>query len=81
MNGLALTPNGRGIVTGSPDETVKIWDLHTREPVREYRLGIGYVLDVAVSSDGRWGAAGGSEGIALFDLPRSRKWETSNRPL
>jgi hypothetical protein len=69
VTGVAFTPDGRRIVTGSWDETVRFWDAGTGRETACYELRIGKVNAVAVSPDGSRVAAGSLEGkLAVFDL-------------
>ncbi|RPH35781.1 MAG: hypothetical protein EHM91_16785, partial [Planctomycetota bacterium] len=54
---LVLLPDGKSMLTGSFDNTVRLWDLETRRERRKLSEG---VLPVAggVSADGRWMAVG-----------------------
>jgi WD40 repeat protein len=64
VRGLAFTPDSRQIVSGSQDNTVRVWDIESRKTVRIIRgesMGSrwGPIYDIALSPDGRWLAVGG----------------------
>jgi len=62
---IALSPDGARLLTGSPDNTVKLWDLATGALLRTFE---GQTGPVAFSSDGTRVLSGGSrEGIRLWD--------------
>ncbi|MDA0245344.1 MAG: AAA family ATPase [Chloroflexi bacterium] len=70
INSMAVSPDGRWLVSGSGDRTVRRWDLFnpSAEPtvLRDYPDG---VRKVAISPDGRWLAVGGwSPDLYLWDL-------------
>lgn len=73
--GAALTSDGRHLVTGSFDKTVRVWDIATGESVRVFRLPIGpgpegAIHAIAASPNGKMVAAGGvSADRALDDSP------------
>lgn len=50
--GVALTADGRRIVTGSEDKTGRVWNGQTGEMLLELKGHDGRVLDVAVTPDG-----------------------------
>jgi WD40 repeat protein len=56
--GLASSPDGRRLATGSNDRTIKLWDTRTGEEVFTLRGHTGGVIRVAFSPDGRRIASG-----------------------
>ena len=66
---LAFTPDGRSIVTGSWDNSVKFWDAATGKQSGSYDFGVGRVTALALTPDGLQLAAGGEKGkICVFDV-------------
>jgi WD40 repeat protein len=61
VNALALSPDGRFLVSGSEDVTLKIWDTATGNVLRTLAGHDQPVLAVAISPDGRWIASGGED--------------------
>jgi WD40 repeat protein len=59
--GLALSLDGKRLVTGSYDETVRLWDTATGKELRTLRGHTGPVAGVAFSPDGRLLASGGGD--------------------
>lgn len=53
VNAVAVTPDGRSILSASNDHTLKIWDLPTGQEVRTLMGHTDAVWDVAVTSDGQ----------------------------
>lgn len=83
---LAITPDGRYVVSGSEDKTLKIWEVATGREVRTLAGHAGEVKSVGVSPDGRYAVSAGSnsaEGedpIRLWDLASGaqvRSWGAS----
>jgi WD40 repeat protein len=70
VEGMACSPDGRRLATGSDDRTVKLWDTTTGEEVFTLRGHTGGVLCVAFSPDGRRIASGGWDRTV-------RVWDTS----
>jgi hypothetical protein len=67
---VAFSPDGRTILAGSYDRTVRLWEAATGRPVGAPLSHPGYVMAVAFSPDGKTILAGGFEGGA-------RLWDTS----
>ncbi|MFO1434174.1 MAG: NB-ARC domain-containing protein [Candidatus Competibacteraceae bacterium] len=53
VHAVAVTPDGRWAVSGSYDETLKLWDLETGIPRTTFRGHTGPVYAVAVIQDGK----------------------------
>lgn len=67
---IAISPDGRRIVSGSDDETVRVWDIETGAQVLGPLVGhVDYVSSVAISPDGRRIASGsGDETVRVWDV-------------
>jgi WD40 repeat protein len=60
-NGLAFDPSGRTLAAGGPGEAVRLYDVTTRQLVRELRGADDGVSCLAFSPDGRYLIAGGDD--------------------
>ncbi len=69
---VAITPDGRWVVTGSEDETVRLFDLTSHCPAASQivlRQHSGPVTSIAISLDGRWMATTSHDRtVRLWDL-------------
>ena len=75
---VAYSPNGRHIVSGSSDKTVRVWDAETGEPIRELLCG-SFVNGIAFSPDGHHIAAAlNGKTVCIWD---STTWELAVSPL
>ena len=71
INSLAVTPDGKWLVTGSADKTVRVWDLTNGKALWTFagHPGTEGVTAVAVRPDGAEAASGGDDGaIRLWPL-------------
>ncbi len=72
---VAFTPDGKYVVSGSGDRTVKVWDSATGKDLKSYGGASGHqnlVLSVSISADGGLIASGGADNKAmLWDFPSS----------
>ena len=53
INSIALSPDGKFIISGSSDNTIKLWDIKTGREIRTYKGHKNYVNSVAFSPDGK----------------------------
>lgn len=69
VQGLAVTPDGKALVTGGEDRTVRVWDVTSGKPLRSFQGHMTKVTAVGVRGDGRQVASASDDGaIRLWDL-------------
>ena len=64
----AFTPDGTRILTSSPDNTIRLWDAHTMQAIRQYPARPTHVGLSRVTSDGRYVVATVDKTVAIWDL-------------
>jgi WD40 repeat protein len=68
--GMALSPNGRQLLTGHEDRTVRLWDVTTGKQLQSFEGHGGRVICVGFAADGGQGISGGADGtVRLWGLP------------
>jgi hypothetical protein len=74
VNSVAFSPDGRSALSGSKDETLKLWDVATGAEIRVF-VGHGSSVDsVAFSPDGRTALSGGSDDeIKVWDVATGKE--------
>jgi WD40 repeat protein len=65
VNAVAITPNGKQVISGSSDNTLKVWILETREVVTTF-TGDSPIYCCAVAPDGVTIVAGEAPGRLYF---------------
>lgn len=72
VNALAVTPDGRQLVSASSDATLKLWDLASGTELLTFQSHPAPIYTVAVTPDGKQIVAGGY-GIKAWELDSSAK--------
>lgn len=63
---LAITPGGEYVVSGSADNTIRLWDAFACELLRSIPTGHEAVSTIAITPDGARGVSTGKEGSLCF---------------
>lgn len=74
VESVAITPNGRCIVSGSSDTTIKLWDIESGKEVRIFEGHSDSVYSIAITPDGRYIISGSDDGtIKLLDIESGKE--------
>jgi WD40 repeat protein/energy-coupling factor transporter ATP-binding protein EcfA2 len=78
VNGMAFSPNGNMLASGSLDRTLRLWDVATRQPLGPPLTGhANGLLGVAFSPDGKTLASGSDDNtIILWDVATHQRLST-----
>src|SRR5262249_11270138 len=70
VKGMALSPDGRRLLTGHEDKTVRLWDVATGKQLRRFEGHTAAVNCVAFSHDGTQALSGSEDRtVRLWNLP------------
>lgn len=72
----AFSPDGKFIVTGSADRTVKVWDAQKLQPITTLSAATGSVWSVMFSPDNQYLVTSGRGGTHLWDTKTWRRIAT-----
>jgi WD40 repeat protein len=77
VDGLAFSPDGRLVASGSKDNTVRLWDTERAYELRKLTGHSAWVKAVAFSADGRRLASASVDGtVKLWDVQTGRELKT-----
>jgi WD40 repeat protein len=73
VNCIAIAQDGLTLISGSEDNTIKLWNLQTGQLKRSFKGHFGLVRAIAISPDGQKIISGsGDKTIKVRELPRGR---------
>jgi WD40 repeat protein len=61
VNGVAISADGRLVVSGADDRTVRVWDRASGQLLHRLEGHTDWVRGVSISADGRWVVSGGDD--------------------
>jgi WD40 repeat protein len=71
---LAISPDGKVLISGGADKSIRLWDLHTGQRLGTIALHTDTVLSLALSPDGRTLVSGSlHDPIKLWNLETNRE--------
>ncbi len=76
ITSIAFSPDGRLLVSGSEDTTVKVWELSTGQPICTITGHSNFVNSIAISPDGKFIASCGDDIIKLWQLSTGEEVHT-----
>jgi WD40 repeat protein len=74
---IALSKDGKRLLSGSADKTLKLWDVKTGQAIFTFTGHEGIVRSVALSADGKWAVSGGDDRtVRLWDVQTGKPLQT-----
>jgi WD40 repeat protein len=78
VTALAGSRDGHRLLSGGADGTVRLWDVDKARQLRVFDGARGEIRSVALSPDGKVAAAGGMDGMWLWDTATGERLQTLN---
>ncbi|MBM3495619.1 MAG: WD40 repeat domain-containing protein, partial [Armatimonadetes bacterium] len=74
---VALTADGKRAVSGSDDNTLRVWDLETGKTLRTLEGHTGWVMSVALTADGKRAVSGSDDKtLRVWDMETGKSLRT-----
>ncbi len=74
IRSVALSADGRHALSGSLDNTLRLWDVESGRAVRVFEGSARRIVSVALSSDGRHAVSGSEDGtVRMWDVETGRE--------
>ena len=79
VRAVAFSPDGRHVLSGGDDRTVRLWDVWTGQAVHTLRGHADHVFFVAFLEDGRQGISADGDSIRWWDLDTGKLIKSEER--
>ncbi len=77
VTAVAITPNGKQLISGSKDNTIRIWDIETGENTNTLKGHEGWIQAVTVTPNGDQVISGSTDGtVCIWDIKTGGKLKT-----
>jgi len=79
VNSVAFSPDGKYALSGSNDNTLKLWDISSGREIRTFKGHSSYVNSVAFSPDGKYALSGSmsmDKNLKLWEISSGREIRT-----
>ncbi len=77
INCLAISPDGKTLVSGSADNSIRLWNFATGQPLKTLTGHTSYVNAIVITPDGKTLVSGGADTtIKLWDLASGKELRT-----
>ena len=74
VNTLAVTPEGKWVITGSDDNSLKVWNLETKEELFTLKDHTSSVKSLALTPDSKWVISGSYDHtIKVWNLDKEKE--------
>ncbi|MBF0519525.1 MAG: glycosyltransferase family 39 protein [Nitrospirae bacterium] len=69
INTIALTPDGKHLLSSARNDSLKVWDVHTSKEIRSFNALKNKALTIAITPDGRYAVSAGTDNLLrLWDI-------------
>ena len=75
ITAMAISPNGKTVLSGSLDRRLKLWDVVTGKEVYTLEGHVDGINSVAIAPDGKTAISGGGASLKSWDLVKGREIE------
>ena len=80
MTTAVFSPSGKVVVTASPEQDARLWNVATGKPIHPLRVHVAALTNKSFSPDGRWIVTAGRASAGVWETATGHALALPTRP-